>query len=307
VLAFLEEVSYNSTIVATKKQTPLHHKIKHHVRMAVVPHKNNHYRPHLIRGHGIAIVVFLVVALQFGYNTLTTGNVLGDKAAITVGGLLDETNTARANSGEPSLVLNEKLTQAAYLKAEDMFTRQYWAHNAPDGTQPWKWLGDVGYNYAEAGENLAKGFSSNTATVSAWLHSSEHRANVLKPSYTQVGFATKEGKLQGKPTTVVVALYGTPAEVAVAGAQASFKEASTSSMSPIARVGYALRNLSPAALGSVVLIMLVAAVALLAHAYRKKLPKPLRQSWYRHHGLYKAVGMTSFALIIIALYNGGQI
>jgi len=293
--------------VATKKQTPLHHRIKHHVRMAVVPHKKNHYRPHLIRGHGIVIVVVVVVALQFGYNAITTGNVLGDQTAITVAGLLDETNAARANSGEPSLVLNEKLTQAAYLKVEDMFNRQYWAHDAPDGTKPWKWLGDVGYNYAEAGENLAKGFRSNSATVAAWLHSSEHRANVLKASYSQVGFATKEGELHGKPTTVVVALYGTPAEVAVAGAQSDFREASISSMSPIARVGYALRNLTPAALGSVVLVMVVAGVALLAHAYRKQLPKPLSQSWRRHHGLYKAVGMTSFALIIVALYNGGQI
>lgn len=275
--------------------------------MAVVPHKNNHYRPHLIRGHGLVAVILMVAVLQFGYNVVTTGNVLGDKAGITVAGLLDETNTARANSGEPELILNEKLTQAAYLKAQDMFTRQYWAHDAPDGTQPWKWLGDVGYNYAEAGENLAKGFQSDSAAVTAWLHSSEHRANVLKADYTQVGFATMEGKLQGKPTNIVVALYGTPAETAVAGAQSGFKEASTASMSPIAQVGYVVQNMTPAAVGSVLLVIFVAFVALGAHAYRKKLPKPMRQSWQRHHGLYKAVGMTSFALIIVALYNGGQI
>lgn len=276
--------------------------------MAVVPHKKNHFRPHLIRGYGLAIVVVMVVALQLGYNSLTTGNVLGNQAAITVAGLLGETNSARANAGEPQLQLDEKLTQAAYLKAQDMFARQYWAHDAPDGTQPWKWLGDVGYNYAEAGENLAKGFRSDTAAVAAWLHSPEHRANVLKQDYSQVGFATMEGSLHGKSTNIVVALYGKPADApVVAGRQAAVQEASTSSMSPIARVGYAVQNLTPAALGSLVLIAMVVAVALLAHAYRKKMPKSLRQSWYRHHGLYKAVGMTSFALIIVALYNGGQI
>lgn len=276
--------------------------------MAVVPHKKNHFRPHLIRAHGLAAVVIMVVGLQLGYNTLTSGNVLGHQTAITVAGLLGETNTARANAGEPELQLDEKLTKAAYLKAQDMFNRQYWAHDAPDGTQPWKWLGDVGYNYAEAGENLAKGFGSDSAAVAAWLHSPEHRSNVLKQSYTQVGFASMDGTLNGKPTNVVVALYGTPAETpAVAGTQVAVQTASTNSMSLIARLGYAIQNLTPAAIGSLVLIAVVVTVALLAHAYRKKMPKQLRQSWYRHHGLYKAVGMTSFALIIITLYNGGQI
>lgn len=277
--------------------------------MAVVPHKKNHFRPHLIRGHGLAVVLIAVIAVQLGYNGLTTGNVLGNQAAITVAGLLGETNSARASAGEPDLQLDEKLTQAAYLKAQDMFNRQYWAHDAPDGTQPWKWLGDVGYNYAEAGENLAKGFRSDNAAVTAWLHSPEHRSNVLKQSYTQVGFASMDGTLNGKPTNVVVALYGTPAEEpVVAGTQtAAVQAASTSSMSLIARLGYAIRNLTPAALGSVALLIFVAAVALLTHAYRKKMPKQLRQSWHSHHGLYKAVGMTSFALIIISLYNGGQI
>lgn len=276
--------------------------------MAVVPHKKNSYRPHLIRRHGLAVVVVVVVAVQLGFNTLTGGNILGDRSQVTITGLLDKTNSARAGQGEQLLTLDEKLTQAAYLKAQDMFERQYWAHDAPDGTQPWKWLGDVGYNYAEAGENLAKGFNTNDTIVTAWLNSPEHRANVLKEDYTQVGFASVEGKLQGKPTNIVVALYGKPAESsAVAGVQAPVNAATTASMNPIARVGYAIQNLSPAALGSVVLIIFVAFTALLAQAYRQKLPKQLRQSWYRHHGLYKAIGMTSFAVIIVALYNGGQI
>jgi amino acid transporter len=65
--------------------------------------------------------------------------------------------------------------------------------------------------------------------------------------------------------------------------------------------------MTPALLGSIVLVLLAAGVAFAAHAYRKKLPKPMRQSWRRHHGLYKALGMASFALILITLYGGGQI
>ncbi len=296
-------------IVATKKQTLLHHKIKHHVRMAVVPHKKNNYRPHLIRSHGLVAVAIAVGVLLGSYNLAVTGNVLGDQATITPAGLLVQTNDARQSDGEAPLQLDDRLTKAAYLKAQDMFAKQYWAHNAPDGTQPWKWLGDVNYQYDEAGENLAKGFVTDTATVAAWLKSPEHRANVLKPTYSQVGFASVNGELQGKPTQLVVALYGKPAEAGTVAGDATerFNEASAPAMSPIARFGYSLQTLSPAILGSIMLIIFTAGVAVAAHMYRKKLPKPLRQSWYRHHGLYKAIGLTSFALIIVSLYTGGQI
>lgn len=295
-------------IVTKKKQTSLRRRIKYYIYLAVVPHKKNHHRPHLIRRYGLIGVVVFVLSLQLGHNALTTGTVLGDQSRITIEGLLDQTNAARASDGDGPLSLDEKLTKAAFLKAQDMFAKQYWAHNAPDGTEPWKWFGDVGYNYAEAGENLAKGFATNDATVAAWLHSPEHRENMLKQTYTQVGFATVSGGLNGKLTNLVVALYGKPAETgAVAAATTSFSEASSGSMGPIARIGSALQNLGPAALGSLIVVSFTAFVALLAHTYRKRLPKPLRQSWYRHHGAYKAVGMASLAFVIVTLYNGGQI
>ena len=277
--------------------------------MAVVPHKKNHYRPHLIRSHGLVAVVLAVGVLLGGYNLVATGNVLGDQATITSAGLLSQTNEARQADGEVPLQLDDRLTKAAYLKAQDMFAKQYWAHDAPDGTQPWKWLGDVNYQYDEAGENLAKGFVTDTATVAAWLKSPEHRANVLKPTYSQVGFASVNGDLNGKPTQLVVALYGKPTESGTVAGDATehFNEASVPAMSPIAQFGYSLQMISPAVLGSIVLIIFTAGVAILAQTYRKKLPKPLRQSWYRHHALYKAVGLTSFALVIVSLYTGGQI
>ncbi len=76
---------------------------------------------------------------------------------------------------------------------------------------------------------------------------------------------------------------------------------------PTTRMCVGLQQLTPAALASMILMFGVTAVALLAHAYRRQLPKPLRQSWYRHHGMYKAVGMSSLVIVLIALYGGGQI
>ncbi len=276
--------------------------------MTVVPHKKNGYRPHLIRSYGLAAIVFVVAGLQLGYNVATTGSVLGRESTVTISTLLDETNQARSNDGKPDLILNRQLSQAAYLKAQDMFTQQYWAHNAPDGAQPWKWFGEVKYNYAEAGENLAKNFASSGAVMNAWLASPEHKANVLKYDYKDVGFAVVNGTLNNKQTSVVVALYGSPADSAVAGAEAKFSNPPTAvATSPLAQFGLALQSISPATLGGLVLIALTSAVAVAAHTYRRRLPKVLSQSWYRHHGLYKAAGMMSFGVIIVFLSGAGQI
>jgi len=56
-----------------------------------------------------------------------------------------------------------------------------------------------------------------------------------------------------------------------------------------------------------VLLLIVASVAVAAHFYRKKLPKKLQTSWYRHHGIVKASGMVGLSVVVIFLYSGGQI
>lgn len=280
--------------------------------MALVPHRKNQYRPHLIRRYGLAGVFVFVALLLGGYNLTTTGSVLGDRPHITSQGLLAATNQVRMSYGTQELELNETLSQAAQLKAEDMFRQQYWAHTAPDGTEPWQWFDKAGYAYSDAGENLAKNFMSSQSVVSAWMNSLTHRDNVLDSDYTQVGFSTVGGVLDGKQTQITVALYAKPAEQAVAGATTSsggvvVEPEVGAGVSIAARLGYALQTMSPAALTSFFLLLIVASVAFAAHAYRTKLPRPLQRSWYRHHGLYKGVGTMTLLVVIVALYSGGQI
>jgi hypothetical protein len=298
-------VFYISTIVKAKtnKNTNI-------IKLAIIPHKKNGYRPHLVRSHGLVAIAIVVIGLQLGYNSATTGSVLGRESDITINSLLEQTNQTRIQADVAPLKLNDKLDQAAYLKAQDMFAKQYWAHSAPDGTEPWKWFGDVGYNYNEAGENLAKDFTSTSAIMVAWLNSPEHKANVLKNDYKDVGFAVVSGEMNGQPTSLVVALYGLPAVVsAVAGAQTSFAGAVPVGRTNIlTQFAVALQSITPAVIGGLALLALAIVVSFLAHAYRHKLSKKsLHKAWYRHHGLYKAVGMASLGLIVIFLYGGGQI
>ena len=283
-------------------------RLQKHARLLLIPHRDNQFRPHATRRHGLLGLLLLVIGLQLGYNLSTSGTVLGQQAGISSYDLLVETNSYRQQAGLANLAIDTKLSQAAYLKAQDMIERQYWAHTAPDGTQPWKWLGDVDYNYVTAGENLAKNFHSPNAVVAAWMNSPEHRANVLGKNYREVGFAVINGELEQKPVTLVVAMYGDEvAPTAVAGVQTEFIASPIGQQSLVGRIGTGVQSLTPAALGSIVLVLIAALVAFAAHLYRHKLPKHLKQSWYRHHGAYKSVGLMSLAIVIVSIYGSGQL
>lgn len=293
----------------TKKistRVAIHKKVRRHAKLAVVPHVSNQFRPHLVRWYGVAAILVVAFVAFAGSNLSTTGTVLGTKANITAVELLNDTNEQRTKEGKPALRYDEQLSTAAFLKAQDMLRQQYWAHVAPDGTTPWKWFGDAGYNYAYAGENLAKNFTTTKSTVAAWMASPDHRANILNGHYTDVGFAVMDGTLDGKQATIIVALYGTPASSVAGAAQTSASIAGTS-MSPLTRFGLALQSMTPAMLGSLMLLLSGAVIALGAHAYRRQLPLPVRRSWRYHHGLYKSVGLMTVAVVLITLYSGGQI
>jgi uncharacterized protein YkwD len=285
--------------------------IRRHIKHALIPHKGNHYRPHLMRLHGITAVLVIAALMQVGYGFMTSGRlqVLGRVSSVNVSDLLTDTNKAREDQSLPDLTLNDQLDKAAFLKAKDMFANNYWAHVSPSGVTPWKWLGDVGYNYDVAGENLAKNYPTGQATVDAWMASPTHRANILNPKYQDVGFAAVEGMLDGRDTTLVVAFYGRPASEAVQGAsdQHTVTAAPVSGGigNPLTYFGTALQSLSPATLGALAMLAVVGLVALAAHFYRKKLPVAWRRTWRLHHGAYTAVGVFVLGIVMIVATGGG--
>ena len=285
-------------------------RLKKRLHLLVVPHRHNHYRPHLVRRYGLLAVLAVVVGLQLSYNYTQTGSVLGRVTTVTPGALLASTNEQRAAEGLAALTLDTQLSEAATNKARDMLQQGYWSHEAPDGTEPWVWIDRVGYSYVRAGENLAKNFSSAGATVVAWMNSPAHRKNVLSDEYKDVGFASVDGQLNGQLTTVTVAFYGTRNETAVAGvsAERTMQEPATNARITLAsRIGIALQSLTPAAVTSLALLFVAITVAVTAHLYRNKLPKNRRVSWYKQHGAMKASGLLSIAAFVVLLYGGGQL
>lgn len=183
----------------------------HHRKRQGTHHR--HSKPYL-KTYWPYLPMVIIVGLGLMVNGALTSHqrVLGATSDFSQATLLDATNSARLKQGESQLQPDTQLTQAAVAKANDMATKNYWAHNSPDGKTPWAFITAAGYSYSVAGENLAYGFGDGQAVIKAWLNSPEHRANILNANYQQVGFGVASvANFMGKgPAVIVVAEYAQP-------------------------------------------------------------------------------------------------
>lgn len=183
-----------------------------------VPRVSNNHRAKLLHHSYLVIIISFLLVCNVVIAGVKTNfpQVLGAKISMSVQELLQLTNKERAKDGLPILQLNDELSQAAKLKAQDMFAKNYWAHNATDGTTPWYFIEKAGYTYVYAGENLAKGFTTSKDAVVAWMESPTHRDNVLSENYSDIGFAIEKGTLKGEETILVVEMFGSKTKPFVA-------------------------------------------------------------------------------------------
>jgi uncharacterized protein YkwD len=120
------------------------------------------------------------------------------------------TNQNREDKGLPPLAVSPLLTEAAQMKADDMARNSYYAHVSPDGKSPLYWLNKAGYRYLNAGENLVIDRDTSEQAVDAWMHSADHRENILRPQFTEIGVGVAKGEYEGVKTIFVVEEFGTP-------------------------------------------------------------------------------------------------
>ena len=96
-------------------------------------------------------------------------------------------NEERAKNGLKPLKENWELSRVARYKSQDMVDNRYFSHTSPTYGTPFQMIKAFGLTYRTAGENIAYGQRTPQAVVNAWMNSSGHRANILNPSYTQIG------------------------------------------------------------------------------------------------------------------------
>lgn len=139
-------------------------------------------------------------------------NEAASSSFLTEIGVLTWTNNQRAQNGNlPPLAENTKLDEAALIKAQDLFAKQYFEHVSPEGTGPADLADEVGYAYIAYGENLALGnFADDQALVQAWMDSPGHRANILNNRYQEIGVAVVRGVYEGSSVWIAVQEFGLP-------------------------------------------------------------------------------------------------
>jgi len=180
--------------------------MKQFFRHYFLPHHSNNHRSKLLQYDSMFLfaVIFLFATFIITSVKRTHPQVLGTTINLEAQDILKLTNQERQKNGVGLLVMNDALTHAAQLKANDMFAQNYWAHNSPTGKMPWDFIKAAGYDYVYAGENLARGFDSAQDVVNAWMNSPSHRENMLSPNYRDVGFAIEQGNLTGEKDTILI-------------------------------------------------------------------------------------------------------
>ncbi len=134
-----------------------------------------------------------------------------NQTPLTLEGVVEWTNKHRADNNLPALTVNTKLNQSAKLKLDDMFAKQYFEHDSPEGKGVSDLGEEVGYDYIVIGENLALGdFANDEDLVMAWMNSPGHRKNILHDRYTEIGVAVGKGMYQGNMTWLAVQYFAMP-------------------------------------------------------------------------------------------------
>ncbi|MBI1863878.1 CAP domain-containing protein [Candidatus Woesebacteria bacterium] len=176
-----------------------------------IPRESNNQKARLLHPSFLTVFLIGIIIYQYAINLISFPplRILGYASNISTQEVIKLTNVKREEAGLSDVSENPLLDQAAQEKAKDMVTKGYWAHVAPDGTQPWKFFADVDYKYRYAGENLARDFKDPASAVDAWMASPSHRDNMLSGHYKDIGVAVIDGQIDGRDTTIIVQLFGT--------------------------------------------------------------------------------------------------
>lgn len=106
-------------------------------------------------------------------------------------------NVERRKRGLQPVANNWQLGRVARYKSQDMINKNYFSHTSPTYGSPFDMMESFGIRFSAAGENIASGQRTPAEVLAAWMNSPGHRANILSPTYNQlgVGLATsKSGK-----------------------------------------------------------------------------------------------------------------
>ena len=105
-------------------------------------------------------------------------------------------NRERASAGLRPLAPDPELTEVARRHSADMFARGYFAHDTPEGLDPFARMREAHVRYLTAGENLALAPTLPVAH-NGLMNSPGHRANILHPQFGHLCIGIMDGGIRG--------------------------------------------------------------------------------------------------------------
>ena len=110
--------------------------------------------------------------------------------------MLELVNKERVAAGLKPLAPDPELTEVARRHSADMFARGYFAHDTPEGRDPFERMREANVRFETAGENLALAPTVQVAHRGL-MNSPGHRANILHPQFGRVGIGIMDGGIRG--------------------------------------------------------------------------------------------------------------
>ena len=110
--------------------------------------------------------------------------------------MLQMVNEERAKAGLKPVHADPELTRVARNHSQDMFERGYFAHENPDGQDPFDRMRAANVQFRAAGENLALAQTLEIAHTNL-MNSPGHRANILNPAFGRLGIGILDGGYYG--------------------------------------------------------------------------------------------------------------
>ena len=108
--------------------------------------------------------------------------------------VVDLVNEERQQRGLTPVTTNATLARLSADYACEMIEGNYFEHTDPiTGSTVGSRALAAGYYFRKVGENLAGGFTGPEETMSQWMDSPGHRANILDPDFIELGTAVRTG------------------------------------------------------------------------------------------------------------------